>query len=84
VSAQIHIRNETNELRLLFEVCQVLEATGDLGMQMESILQCMASHTTMLWGGIALSVRGDIAARERFRFRAGKIRFLAVQTAAGV
>ena len=59
--SQVQIRNETNELRLLFEVCQVLEATGDLGTQMESILQFMASHTAMLWGGIALSVRGDIA-----------------------
>lgn len=61
MSDPIHIRNETNELRLLFEVCQVLEATGDLGTQMESILQFMANHTAMLWGGIALSVRGEIA-----------------------
>ena len=56
---QIQIRNETNELRLLFEVCQSLEATGDLGVQMERILGHMASHTAMLWGGISLSVQGD-------------------------
>ncbi|SBW03596.1 Nitrogen fixation protein VnfA [uncultured delta proteobacterium] len=61
MSAPVHIRNETNELRLLFEVCQALEATGDLGSQMESILEFMASHTAMLWGGITLSAKDGIA-----------------------
>ena len=56
MSAPVHIRNETSELRLLFEVCQVLEATGDLGSQMEAILEFMSSHTAMLWGGITLSI----------------------------
>ncbi len=59
MSALVHIRNETNELRLLFEVCQVLEATGDLAGQMEMILEFMSSHTAMLWGGITLSPKGD-------------------------
>ena len=49
-----HIRNETNELRLLFEVCQGLEATGDLSQQMETVLRRIAQHTAMLWGGITL------------------------------
>ncbi|MDR3073570.1 MAG: sigma 54-interacting transcriptional regulator [Deltaproteobacteria bacterium] len=57
MSSLVHIRNETNELRLLFEVCQALEATGDLGQQMEMILRFMGIHTAMLWGGIALAVR---------------------------
>ena len=61
MSGPIHIRNETNELRLLFEVSQVLEATGDLGSQMETILEFMASHTAMLWGGITLSARGEVS-----------------------
>lgn len=56
--SRIQIRNETNELRLLFEVCQSLEASGDLGRQMERILGHMASHTAMLWGGIALNGMG--------------------------
>lgn len=59
MSAVIHIRNDTNELRLLFEVCQALEATGELGSQMELILEFMSSHTAMLWGGITLSARGE-------------------------
>ncbi|MCC8194776.1 MAG: sigma 54-interacting transcriptional regulator [Deltaproteobacteria bacterium] len=61
MSAPVHIRNETNELRLLFEVCQTLEATGDLGSQMEAILEFMSSHTAMLWGGITLSARGEVS-----------------------
>lgn len=61
MSAQVHIRNDATELRLLFEICRELEATGDLGKQMEATLRFMADHTAMLWGGIALAVRGDIA-----------------------
>ena len=59
MSVPVHIRNETNELRLLFEVCQALEATGELGGQMEMILEFLSSHTAMLWGGITLSASGD-------------------------
>ncbi|GHV54723.1 sigma-54-dependent Fis family transcriptional regulator [Deltaproteobacteria bacterium] len=54
MSLPVHIRNETNELRLLFEVCQVLETSGDLGRQMDVALHLMTSHTAMLWGGLSL------------------------------
>lgn len=61
MSARVHIRNETNELRLLFEVCQALEATRELGEQMELVLELMSSHTAMLWGAITLSARGEVS-----------------------
>ncbi len=60
MNAPVHIRNETNELRLLFEVCQVLEATGNLAEQMEKVLEFLSSHTAMLWGGITLSAGGEV------------------------
>lgn len=69
MNALTHIRNETNELRLLFEVCQALEATGDIDQQMEKLLRCMGSYTAMLWGG--LSLFASIADREAYPAKSG-------------
>lgn len=59
MSVLAHIRNETNELRLLFEVCQEMEASGDLDRQMDAVLRHMAQHTAMLWGGVTLDGYGE-------------------------
>ena len=58
MNALVHIRNETNELRLLFEICQTLRAAGDINKQLESIIQFMVDHTAMVWGGISFSNNG--------------------------
>lgn len=55
MNSLIHIRNETNELRLLFEVCQALEGSTDLARRLEAVLGLMARHTGMMCGAIFLT-----------------------------
>lgn len=48
------IRNETNELRLLFEVSQVLEGATELSDPLEAALQLMGRYTGMMRGTLLL------------------------------
>ena len=54
-----HIRYETNELRLLFEVSQVLEGASELSEQLAAALALIARYTGMMRGaGFAHCPRG--------------------------
>ena len=48
------IRNETTELRLLFEVVQALEGVSAIGDQLQDALTLMARHTGMMRGTLSL------------------------------
>lgn len=49
-----HIRYETNELRLLFEVSQALEGVTDISDHLETALELMARYTGMMRGTLTL------------------------------
>jgi Transcriptional regulator containing GAF, AAA-type ATPase, and DNA binding domains len=48
------VRDETSELRLLFEVSQALEASSELTDQLDAALGLMARYTGMMRGTLAL------------------------------
>ena len=48
------IRNETNELRLLFEVSRALEGASDLADHLDTALELMARYTGMMRGTLLL------------------------------
>ncbi len=48
------VRDETSELRLLFEVSQALEASSELTDQLDTALALMARYTGMMRGTLAL------------------------------
>lgn len=50
----IHIRNEATELRLLFEVSQVLDGAAELSGHLEEALALMARYTAMMRGSLTL------------------------------
>ncbi len=50
----IQIRYETNELRLLFEVSQLLDGASELSDHLETALELMARYTGMMRGTLAL------------------------------
>ena len=50
----LNIRNETNELRLLFEVCQALEGASELSDHLDTALSLMARYTGMMRGALFL------------------------------
>ena len=52
--AELPIRNETNELRLLFEVSQALEGASELADHLETALALMARYTGMMRGVLSL------------------------------
>ena len=55
MDALIHIRNDAVELRLLLDVCQVLDATyTDPDARLEELLRTMARHTGMECGTVLL------------------------------
>ncbi len=54
MNALIHIRNDTGELRLLFDVCQIFDSSLEPVGQLEAILGLMASHTAMQSGTVLL------------------------------
>lgn len=67
---EAQIRNEANELRLLFEVCRALEGAADFSDHLEKALGLISKYTGMMRGVLSLSgVDGDE---------------LAVETAAGL
>ncbi|MDL2286128.1 sigma 54-interacting transcriptional regulator [Desulfococcaceae bacterium OttesenSCG-928-F15] len=49
-----NIRNEANELRLLFEISQTLDGAEDLSDPLENALALMARHTGMMRGTVTL------------------------------
>ena len=49
-----NIRNETTELRLLFEVVQALEGVSAIGDQLQDALTLMARYTGMMRGTLSL------------------------------
>ncbi|GAB1409360.1 sigma-54-dependent Fis family transcriptional regulator [Desulfovibrionales bacterium] len=51
---QLPFRNETNELRLLFEVGRALDGASELGDQLETTLELMARYTGMMRGTLLL------------------------------
>ena len=55
---ELPIRNETNELRLLFEVSQALEGASELTDHLESALELMARYTGMMRGTLSLVAPG--------------------------
>lgn len=50
----VQVRNEVKELRLLFEVLQILDSASDLSDNLETVLEVMAEHTGMMRGVITL------------------------------
>lgn len=58
----LHIRNETNELRLLFEVSRALDGASELSDHLDAALRLMARYTGMMRGTLLLvdPVQGDI------------------------
>ena len=50
----MQVRNEVKELRLLFEVLQILDSASDLSDNLETVLEVMAEHTGMMRGVITL------------------------------
>ena len=52
----MQVRNEVKELRLLFEVLQILDSASDLSDNLETVLEVMAEHTGMMRGVITLPV----------------------------
>ncbi len=59
----MQIRNEVKELRLLFEVLQILDGASDLSDNLDTVLEIMARHTGMMRGVITLldEQHGEIA-----------------------
>ena len=51
---ELHIRNETNELRLLFEVSRALEGATELADHLDAALELMARYTGMMRGTLLL------------------------------
>lgn len=51
---EMQIRNETSELRLLFEVSQALEGASELSDHLETALDLMARYTGMMRGTLFL------------------------------
>ena len=49
----MQVRNEVKELRLLFEVLQILDSASDLSDNLETVLEVMAEHTGMMRGVMA-------------------------------
>ncbi|MDL2315687.1 sigma 54-interacting transcriptional regulator [Desulfovibrio sp. OttesenSCG-928-A18] len=52
--ADVNIRNEANELRLLFEISQALDGADELSDPLEDALALMARYTGMMRGTITL------------------------------
>lgn len=52
--ADLHIRSEANELRLLFEVSQALDGATDISDRLDSALELMAKYTGMMRGTLLL------------------------------
>lgn len=59
----MQVRNEVKELRLLFEVLQILDSASDLSDNLDTVLEVMAKHTGMMRGVITLldERHGEIA-----------------------
>ena len=59
----MQVRNEVKDLRLLFEVLQILDSASDLSDNLETVLEVMAEHTGMMRGVITLldEAHGEIA-----------------------
>ena len=59
----MEVRNEVKELRLLFEVLQILDSASDLSDNLDTVLEVMARHTGMMRGVITLldEQHGEIA-----------------------
>lgn len=59
----MQVRNEVKELRLLFEVLQILDSASDLSDNLDTVLEVMARHTGMMRGVITLldEQHGEIA-----------------------
>ncbi len=51
---ELHIRNETNELRLLFEVSRLLQGAAEFSDQLDAALALMARYTGMMRGTLLL------------------------------
>ena len=51
---ELPIRNEANELRLLFEVSRALDGASELGDQLDKALELMARYTGMMRGTLSL------------------------------
>ena len=51
---ELQIRNETNELRLLFEVSQALDGASELTDHLDTALSLMARYTGMMRGTLLL------------------------------
>ena len=52
--SDVQIRNETSELRLLFEVAQALDGADDFSDHLDDVLALMAQYTGMMRGTITL------------------------------
>ncbi|MDR2076624.1 MAG: sigma 54-interacting transcriptional regulator [Desulfovibrio sp.] len=62
--ADLQIRSEANELRLLFEVSQALDGATDISDRLDSALELMARYTGMMRGTLLLldPASGEIVA----------------------
>ena len=80
----MQVRNEIKELRLLFEVLQILDRASDLSDNLDMVLEVIAKHTGMMRGVITLldEQHGEIAievaygispeAKNRGRYKLGE------------
>ena len=71
----MQVRNEVKELRLLFEVLQILDSASDLSDNLETVLEVMAEHTGMMRGVITLldEAHGEIAIEAAYGMSAPRI-----------
>ena len=81
---QLPFRNETNELRLLFEVSRALDGASELGDQLDKTLELVARYTGMMRGTLLLvdentaeitaeaSYGLSVAERQRARYKIGE------------
>ena len=72
--ADAHIRNEAGELRLLFEVSQVLDGAEDLCDHLEGALALMARYTGMMRGTLTLvdPATSEIVVEASYGLKAGE------------
>lgn len=70
----LQIRNETNELRLLFEVSRALDGASDLSDHLDTALRLMARYTGMMRGTLLLvdPVKGDIAVEAAYGLKSAE------------
>jgi Nif-specific regulatory protein len=72
--SDLQIRNETNELRLLFEVSRALDGASELSDHLDTALSLMARYTGMMRGTLLLldPVKGDIVVEAAYGLKSSQ------------